>query len=92
MATETKTTQPKTAQPKNEEMVDIFIEKGYANDEPNLLVSVNGKNYLLPRGKSSKVPKAIAREIERSRKAQAALDEKIDAMLEDMEKKAKELK
>lgn len=61
---------------------DIFIPKGTANDEPNLLVSVNGVNYLLPKGKTSRVPKHIAAEIRRSWRAQAALDERIDAMLE----------
>jgi hypothetical protein len=42
--------------------VDIFIERGYANDEPNLLVSVNGKNFLLPKGKTSTVPAYVADE------------------------------
>lgn len=61
---------------------DIFIPKGSANDEPNLLVSVNGVNYLLPKGKTSRVPKHIAAEIRRSWRAQAALDERVEAMLE----------
>ena len=62
--------------------VKIFIPKGYANDDPNLFVSVNGVNYLLPRGKESLVPSEIAAEIERSRRAQAEMDENIDKMLE----------
>ena len=61
---------------------DIHIPKGSVNDEPNLLVSVNGVNYLLPKGKTSRVPKHIAAEIRRSWRAQSALDERIDAMLE----------
>ena len=61
---------------------DIFIPKGYVNDEPNLFVSVNGVNYLLPKGKTSRVPKHVAAEIRRSWKAQAAMDERVDAMLE----------
>ncbi len=61
---------------------DIHVPKGSVNDEPNLLVSVNGVNYLLPKGKTSRVPKHIAAEIRRSWRAQAALDERIDAMLE----------
>ena len=36
-----------------ENRVEVFIPKGYANDEPNLFVSVNGVNYLLPKGKKS---------------------------------------
>ena len=61
--------------------VDIFIPKGYANDEPNLLVSVNGQNYLLPKGKTSKVPPEVAYEIERSRRAAEKLDNTIDNLL-----------
>lgn len=64
------------------ERVEIFIPKGYANDEPNLFVSVNGVNYLLPKGKKSSVPPAIAAEINRSLKAQEKMDENIDKMLE----------
>jgi hypothetical protein len=61
---------------------EIFIDRGYANDDPNLFVSVNGKNYILPKGKTSKVPSFVADEIRRSRKAQTVLDEKMEAMLE----------
>lgn len=64
-----------------EELVEVFIPKGYINEEPNLFVSVNGVNYLLPRGKTSKVPPHIAAEIRRAQEAQAALDERIAEML-----------
>ena len=64
------------------EMEEITIPRGYANDEPNLIVGVNGVNYLLPRGKKSKVPKHVADEIRRSWKAQEAMDQRIDKMLE----------
>lgn len=63
------------------EMEEIFIPRGYANDEPNLLVSINGHNYLLPKGKKSKVPAHVAREIRRSWKAQDIADQHIDEML-----------
>ncbi len=62
--------------------VEVFVPKGYANDEPNLFVSVNGVNYLLPKGKKSLVPAHVAAEIERSKKAQERLDENIEQMLE----------
>lgn len=65
-----------------DERVEIFVPKGYANDEPNQLISVNGVNYLLPRGKNSMVPKFIADEFYRSRAAQEALDRRVDEMLE----------
>lgn len=65
-----------------EEFEEITITRGYANEEPNLFVSVNGVNYLLPRGKKSKVPKHVAAEIKRSWKAQEAMDQHVDEMLE----------
>lgn len=65
-----------------DERVDIFVPKGYANDEPNLIISVNGVNFLLPRGKTSNVPKFIAEEFYRSQEAQEALDKRVDEMLE----------
>ena len=65
-----------------DERVDLHIPKGYANDEPNLLIAVNGVNYLLPKGKTSKVPKFIADEFYRSQAAQEAQDKRVDEMLE----------
>ena len=41
---------------------------------------VNGKNYLLPRGKTSKVPPAVAYEFKRSQRAQERLDAKMDEL------------
>lgn len=60
--------------------VEIYIPKGSVNDEPNLLISVNGSNYLLPKGKTSRVPVSVAYEYERSLKAQTKLDATIDAL------------
>lgn len=62
--------------------VEVFIPKGYANDDPNFFVSVNGVNYLLPRGKKSMVPDFVAAEIERSKRAAEKQDEKMEQMLE----------
>ena len=78
---ETKATETKATAPAAEKRVEIFVPKGYANDEPNLLIAVNGVNYLLPRGKASKVPQFIADEFHRSQKAQEALDNHVDEML-----------
>ena len=67
---------------RQEERVEIYIERGSVNDDPNLFVSVNGYNCLLPKGKSSLVPKSVADEINRARRAQQRLDETIVAMKE----------
>lgn len=76
MATNTNTN-PEKAKDDREE---IFIPKGYANDDPNLYVGFNGVNYILPKGKTSKVPAAVAAEIRRSQKAQEIQDSNIDAI------------
>ena len=75
------TVAPETQAPV-EEKVEIYVPKGYANDEPNLFIGVNGVNYLLPKGKSSKVPKAVAEEFYRSQKAQETRDSNSDKLLE----------
>lgn len=62
--------------------VEVFVPKGYANDDPNFFISVNGVNYLLPRGKKSMVPPHVAEEFYRSQRAQDALDRQIEQMLE----------
>ena len=81
MATNNNTQAPETTQAPQDDRVDIFVPKGYANDEPNLMIAVNGVNYVLPRGKTSKVPKHIAEEFYRSQKAQEAMDKRVDTML-----------
>lgn len=65
---------------------EVFIPKGNAQDEPNLFVSVNGKNYLLPKGKTSKVPPDVAYEIKRSQRAQERYDETVDKLKEQASK------
>lgn len=65
-----------------DERVEVYIPKGYVNEEPNFFVSVGGVNYLLPRGRTSLVPKAVAAEIQRAQKAQEMLDRKIGELLE----------
>lgn len=60
--------------------VEMFIPRGDRNSDPDLFVSINGKNYLLPKGKTSLVPKEVADEIERANYAQRMLDEHIDEM------------
>lgn len=70
-----------TAQAPQDDRVEIFVPRGYANDEPNIMIGVNGVNYLLPRGKTSSVPKNIAEEFYRSLRAQEAQDKHVDEML-----------
>lgn len=65
-----------------EEREDIFIPRGITGEDPNLFVSINGKNFLLPKGKKSNVPSYVAKEIRRSWEAQALGDKTNDQLLE----------
>lgn len=70
------------AKTKADNRVELFVPKGYANDDPNLFISVNGVNYLLPKGKKSMVPDFVAEEYYRSVKAQDKADETMEQMLD----------
>lgn len=74
MATEKKT---ETVQ---EEYEEILIPRAAANEDPNLFVGLNGVNYILPKGKKSKVPKAVAEEIRRGWEAQMVADDRSRKM------------
>ena len=52
----------------------VFVPRGASNEEPNLFISVNGVNYLLPKGKESSVPAAVAKEYRRSLAARERSD------------------
>lgn len=71
-----------TAAQAEDERVEVYVPRGNVNDESNLHICVNGVNFLLPKGKTSKVPKYIAEEFYRSQKAQEALDKRVDELLE----------
>ena len=62
--------------------VELFIPKGYANDEPNLTISINCVNYVCPKGKTSLVPDFVAEEYYRSQRAAEKRDENMEKMLE----------
>lgn len=64
------------------EYEEILIPRASANEDHNLQVGFNGVNYILPRGKKSKVPTFVAEEIRRSWEAQAMADDRSAAMEE----------
>ena len=66
----------------NEGYVNLTVPKGFANDDPNLFISINGKNFILPKGKTSRVPAYVKEEYDRSQRAQEALDAKSEKLLE----------
>lgn len=64
------------------DMVKVKVPRAVGNEDPNLFISVNGVNYLLPKGKTSEVPRHIADEYYRSIKAEEELDATIDRLME----------
>ena len=63
-----------------EKRIEVFIPRGADREDPNLFVGINGVNYLLPRGKKSMVPAAVAAAIERSGRAADIFYENVDGM------------
>ena len=63
-----------------DERIEVFIPRGSDREDPNCFVGINGVNYLLPRGKKSLVPPAVAEEISRSERAAESLYEKQDLL------------
>ena len=45
---------------KNEKLVEVRVPRGQSNEEPCVMIGINGKNWLLPKGKTSKVPAYVA--------------------------------
>ena len=70
----------KTSLPAAEERVEVSIPRGGEREDPNLFVGINGVSYLLPRGRRSSVPRAVAEELARSERARDALDETMDRL------------
>ena len=68
-----------TAATAKEKYVDLFVQKGQANDDPNVFISIN---FVLPKGKTTKVPVYVKEEYERSLRAQEAFDETSAKLLE----------
>ena len=46
--------------------VELRIPRSSADEDPNVFISVNGKNWLIPRGQTVFVPGEVAEEYRRS--------------------------
>ena len=58
-------------------LVDMFVDRDPSDDNPNVVIGFNGKNYVMPRGEVSRVPKYIKDEYERSKRAQYKADKTV---------------
>lgn len=62
------------------EMVDVFVERDPSDENPNLVIGINGKNWVMPRGEISRVPRYVADEYKRAREAQYKADKTANEM------------
>ena len=62
------------------DLVEITPPRVSGNNEANFFIGLNGVNYILPRGKKSMVPRAVAEEFYRSQAAQEAMFDAQDAL------------
>ena len=60
--------------------VDIFVPRAAAGDDQNVFIGINGRNYILPCGKTSSVPQEVADEFNRAQKAEEAASESSEAL------------
>ena len=74
---------------KVDDRVEIFVPRTPGNSDPNLVIVINGKNHVLPKGQKSLVTKAVAAEYERSKRAQYKVDNTIFEMVEQAREQAK---
>lgn len=85
---ETNDTVPEEEHTAPDERVEIFIPRISGNTDPNFVIVINGKNYVMPRGQKSLVPKFVADEYERSKRAQYKVDNAIFEMVEQARQQA----
>ena len=73
---------------KTDDRVELFIPRTSGNTDPNEVIVINGKNYVMPKGKTSLVPKAVAEDWERKKRAQYKVDNAIFEMVEQAKQQA----
>lgn len=61
--------------------VKITLPKARGSEPRELLVGINGVNYLIPKGKQVEVPDYVAEEVKRAQAAEDFMDEQKDEML-----------
>ena len=67
---------------KQQARVAVSVPRGEVRGDPNLVVTLNGVNYVLPRGKTSEVPAAVAEEFYRAERAREAFFHTADQLRE----------
>ena len=65
-----------------DERVELFIPRASSNEDPNEIIGLNGVLYVLPKGKKSLVPAAVAEEYHRAQRAKEIFDDGVSERLE----------
>lgn len=74
---------------KEKNMVDVFVPRETGDTDPNLVIGINGKLWLLPKGKTSTVPDFVAYEYKRSLGAARFSQEHAERMIDENRDKEK---
>jgi hypothetical protein len=76
-------TKAKKAAAEDEELVEVFVPRNDAmRNDPGVYVGINDRSWLLPRGRKSMVPRFVAEELERSKRADIIRGMNMQTMLE----------
>lgn len=59
------------------DMKDVFLERSGRDEPKSLYVCVNGRDFMIPKGKTVQVPAPIARLVESHKRAKARLLEEM---------------
>ena len=59
------------------ELVPLLVERDPTDENTNMVIGINGKNYVMPRGKVSDVPRCVYDEYQRAKAAQYHADATI---------------
>ena len=62
--------------------VSLTIPRGDQRSDPNYFIGINGRNYIIPRGKAVDVPPDVAEEYYRAERAKEAFYATSDELLE----------
>ena len=65
---------------------EVFIPKRPGDGDPNLYVGINGKSYLIPKGRKVLVPEEVAQEVTRAAAAESAQTEEQERRAAEAEK------
>lgn len=81
MSTEANTTAAEQKAEKKTRLVDLFVPRAQGNEDPNLIISINGKTWLLPKGKTSQVPPMVKAEYDRAMRAAESYEQTRERLL-----------